>query len=41
MTLAEKLCLTSAFIFFMTGLFTGIWKYRCIATSPKAAAPGM
>ncbi|WP_372964457.1 hypothetical protein [Marinobacter sp.] len=39
MTLAEKLCLTSAFVFFMTGLFTGIWKYWCMATSPKAAAP--
>ncbi|MBQ0833024.1 hypothetical protein [Marinobacter sp.] len=39
MTLAEKLCLTAAFIFFMTGLITGIWKYWCMANSPKAAAP--
>lgn len=39
MTLAEKLCLTAAFIFFMTGLLTGIWKYWCMANSPKAAAP--
>ncbi|RMJ04318.1 hypothetical protein DOQ08_01638 [Marinobacter litoralis] len=39
MSLAEKLCLTAAFIFFMTGLLTGIWKYWCMATSPKAAAP--
>lgn len=39
MTLAEKLCLTAAFVFFMTGLLTGIWKYGCMARSPKAAAP--
>lgn len=39
MTLAEKLCLTATFIFFMTGLLTGIWKYGCMATSAKAAAP--
>lgn len=39
MTLAEKLCLTATFIFFMTGLLTGIWKYGCMARSPKAAAP--
>lgn len=39
MTLAEKLSLTAAFIFFMTGLLTGIWKYRCMATSPNASAP--
>ncbi|UZE96338.1 hypothetical protein [Alkalimarinus alittae] len=28
MSLAEKYCLTAAFIFFMTGLVSGIWKYR-------------
>ncbi|WP_417513148.1 hypothetical protein [Marinobacter sp.] len=39
MALAEKLCLTAAFVFFMTGLVTGIWKYWCMANSPKAAAP--
>ncbi|MBL1271057.1 MAG: hypothetical protein COB25_001280 [Oceanospirillales bacterium] len=39
MALAEKLCLTAAFVFFMTGLLTGIWKYWCMANSPKAAAP--
>ncbi|MDL0431411.1 hypothetical protein QPM17_09740 [Marinobacter sp. TBZ242] len=39
MTLAEKLCLSAAFLFFMTGLLTGIWKYWCMANSPKAAAP--
>ena len=39
MSLAEKLCISAAFLFFMTGLLTGIWKYWCMATSPKAAAP--
>lgn len=39
MTLAEKLCLTAAFVFFMTGLLTGIWKYLCIARSERAVAP--
>lgn len=39
MALAEKLCLTAAFVFFMTGLLTGIWKYWCMANSPKAVAP--
>ncbi|MGO1461944.1 MAG: hypothetical protein ACTHYN_05030 [Marinobacter sp.] len=39
MTLAEKLCLTATFVFFMTGLLTGIWKYWSMARSPKAAAP--
>lgn len=39
MTMAEKLCLSAAFLFFMTGLLTGIWKYWCMATSPKAVAP--
>ncbi|WP_227714080.1 hypothetical protein [Marinobacter sp. 1-4A] len=39
MSLAERLCLTAAFVFFMTGLLTGIWKYWCMAQSPKAAAP--
>lgn len=39
MSLAEKLSLTAAFVFFMTGLLTGIWKYRCMATSANASAP--
>ena len=39
MTLAEKLCLSAAFLFFITGLLTGIWKYWCMATNPKATAP--
>ena len=33
MNLAEKICITAAFIFFMTGLFAGIWKYRLIVKS--------
>ncbi|MDX1755448.1 MAG: hypothetical protein R3175_05240 [Marinobacter sp.] len=39
MGLAEKLCITAAFVFFMTGLLTGILKYRCMATSANASAP--
>jgi len=39
MSLAEKIALTAAFIFFMTGLITGIWKYRHIARSADATAP--
>lgn len=39
MSLAEKICLTAAVIFFMTGLGTGIWKYRHMATSKNASAP--
>lgn len=36
---AETLCLLGAGSFFMTGLLTGWWKYRCIAASAEAAAP--
>lgn len=39
MSLAEKYCLTAAFVFFMTGLLTGIWKYLHIARSTDATAP--
>ena len=39
LSLAEKLCVTAAFVFFMVGLLTGIWKYRCMATSDDAGAP--
>lgn len=39
MTLAEKFCLTAAFLFLMTGLLTGIWKYRHMARSSDATAP--
>ena len=39
MSLAEKLCLSAAALFFITGLLTGVWKYACMARSPRAAAP--
>ena len=39
MELAEKLALTGAFVFFMTGLLTGVWKYRGIMASEDAQAP--
>lgn len=39
MSLAEKYCLTAAFLFLMTGLLTGIWKYRHMARSHAATAP--
>ena len=39
MTLAEQLCLSAAFVFFLTGLLTGVWKYAHIARSPTATAP--
>lgn len=39
MSLAEKICLTAALVFFMTGLLTGIWKYRHMARSDDASSP--
>lgn len=36
---ANDLCLLAAGVFFLNGLLTGLWKYRCIATSPDAVAP--
>ncbi|HET7797989.1 MAG TPA: hypothetical protein VFK72_08910 [Nevskia sp.] len=36
---AETLCLLAAGLYFMTGLLTGLWKYRHIATSDTASAP--
>lgn len=39
MELAEKLALTGAFLFFLTGLLTGVWKYRAIMASKDAQAP--
>lgn len=39
MSLAEKLCLSGAFLFFMIGLVTGTWKYWHIARSHEARAP--
>lgn len=39
MSLAEKICLSAAFLFFMTGLLTGIWKYMHMARSEDASSP--
>lgn len=39
MSLAEKYSLTAAFVFLLTGLLTGIWKYRHIANSADATSP--
>ena len=39
MSLAENICLSAAFLFFMTGLLTGIWKYRHMARSEDATSP--
>lgn len=39
MTVAEKVCLTAAFVFFLTGLLTGVWKYWHMARSKEAVAP--
>ena len=39
MSLAEKICLSAALLFFMTGLLTGIWKYRHMAKSQDATSP--
>ena len=39
MSLAEKICLSAALLFFMTGLLTGIWKYRHMARSEDATSP--
>lgn len=39
MSLAEKLCLSAALLFLMTGLLTGIWKYLHMARSQDARAP--
>lgn len=36
---AVALCLLGAGVFFLAGLFTGVWKYACIARSPQAQAP--
>lgn len=36
---AVQFALLGCGLFFITGLVTGIWKYRSIATSPDAKAP--
>ncbi len=39
MSFAQQISLTFAFVFFLTGLLTGIWKYLHMARSPDATAP--
>ncbi|TVP88641.1 MAG: hypothetical protein EA348_10320 [Pseudomonadaceae bacterium] len=39
MSLAEKICLSAALVFFISGLLTGIWKYRHMARSADASSP--
>lgn len=39
MTPAARLALIASGVFFLTGLATGVWKYRRIMTSPTATAP--
>lgn len=39
MTVATKLALISAGVFFMTGLLTGVWKFVAIRRSSEARAP--
>jgi hypothetical protein len=36
---AANLCLLAAGLFFLTGMLTGVWKYRCMATDPEARTP--
>jgi hypothetical protein len=36
---AANLCLLAAGVYFLTGMLTGVWKYRCIATDPEARSP--
>jgi hypothetical protein len=39
MNISMKIALLFSCIFFMTGLVTGVWKYRCIKKSPERTAP--
>jgi len=36
---ASNLCLLAAGVFFLTGMLTGVWKYRCMATDAEARTP--
>jgi hypothetical protein len=36
---AANLCLLAAGAYFLTGMLTGVWKYRCMATDPEARSP--
>jgi hypothetical protein len=39
MNVSMKIALLFSTIFFMTGLLTGVWKYRCIKKSADRTAP--
>lgn len=39
MLTAVQIAQLSCGLFFITGLLTGIWKYRCMMNSPNAQAP--
>ena len=36
---AANLCLLAAGVYFLTGMLTGVWKYRCMAADPEARTP--
>lgn len=36
---AANLCLLAAGLFFLTGMLTGVWKYRCMAADAEARTP--
>ena len=36
---AADLCLLAAGVYFLAGMLTGVWKYRCMATDPEARTP--
>jgi hypothetical protein len=36
---AANLCLLAAGVFFLTGMLTGVWKYRCMAADAEARTP--
>lgn len=36
---ARAFCLLAAGVFFLSGMITGVWKYRAIITAPEARAP--
>ncbi|HOD13909.1 MAG TPA: hypothetical protein PK307_00785 [Spirochaetota bacterium] len=39
MNLSMKIALLFSSVYFMTGLVTGVWKYRCIRKSKERTAP--
>ena len=39
MNISMKIALLFSTVFFMTGLLTGVWKYRCIKKSSDRTAP--